>query len=182
MCLCVCLSICLLKSSPGLSILLTIPQRLGQGPHKQRFGTQRPTTAQMEQVSSGEHTFTYKQLMAYISRCVPTEQTGPLSLSEFAYCFLYTCLFCLRFSLITGCPLVAWRNTLEDWAAEDWSEDVSVSWHSVTHYRLVVAGMFWWCNNCVSVFVSFCSSQRPKCSPPHVHLLLRTTSPLGKGA
>lgn len=22
---------------------------------------------------------------------------------------------------------VAWRNTLEDWAAEDWTEDVSVS-------------------------------------------------------
>uniref|UniRef100_A0AAQ6IJY0 UBA domain-containing protein n=1 Tax=Anabas testudineus TaxID=64144 RepID=A0AAQ6IJY0_ANATE len=26
-----------------------------------------------------------------------------------------------------GCSLVAWRNTLEDWAAEDWSEDVSLS-------------------------------------------------------
>uniref|UniRef100_A0AAQ6IL62 UBA domain-containing protein n=1 Tax=Anabas testudineus TaxID=64144 RepID=A0AAQ6IL62_ANATE len=24
-----------------------------------------------------------------------------------------------------GCSLVAWRNTLEDWAAEDWSEDLS---------------------------------------------------------
>uniref|UniRef100_A0AAQ5XDN1 UBA domain-containing protein n=1 Tax=Amphiprion ocellaris TaxID=80972 RepID=A0AAQ5XDN1_AMPOC len=31
----------------------------------------------------------------------------------------------LTLSLITGCPLVAWRNTLEDWAAEDWSEDLS---------------------------------------------------------
>ncbi|KAI3370329.1 hypothetical protein L3Q82_025099 [Scortum barcoo] len=30
--------------------------------------------------------------------------------------------------LIIGCPLVAWRSTLvEDWAAEDWNEDISLS-------------------------------------------------------
>lgn len=29
--------------------------------------------------------------------------------------------------LCAASPLVAWRNTLEDWAPEDWSEDVSVS-------------------------------------------------------
>lgn len=35
----------------------------------------------------------------------------------------------LRLQVFKACvsPLVAWRNTLEDWAPEDWSEDVSVS-------------------------------------------------------
>lgn len=36
------------------------------------------------------------------------------------------------------------------------------------------------CNSCL-LSLHLCSCQRPKCSPPHVHLLLRTISHLGKG-
>lgn len=33
----------------------------------------------------------------------------------------------LYLNFIHVCLPVAWKNTLEDWAAEDWNEDVGVS-------------------------------------------------------
>lgn len=37
---------------------------------------------------------------------------------------------------LTHGSTVAWRNTLEDWAAEDWTEDVSVGQAIYSHIYL----------------------------------------------
>lgn len=41
------------------------------------------------------------------------------------------------YMLYHGCT-VAWRNTLEDWAAEDWTEDVSVGQTVYQRYYLLL--------------------------------------------
>lgn len=80
---------------------------------------------------------------------------------------------------LTSVPLLSptlvggtWRGTLEDWAAEDWNEDVSVC-----HFWLYIAVDTHTHNKGslpdVSVFINSCL--RPKCSLP---LLLQTTSHL----
>lgn len=94
--------------SSGPSILPTIHQRLGKGPHNLKAGIRRPTTALTEQVRALHQCVTCSTRSMYWLICS-----------------------CLKLPLLLFFSLVAWRNTLEDWTPEDWSEDVGVSGPSV---------------------------------------------------
>lgn len=73
-------------------------------------------------------------------------------------------------------PLGAWKDSMEDWAAEDWNEDVS----DFMNVKIKLENLMKRCQVVTHTF-PFISYLRPKCSLLLMRLAPRTTCSLDRG-